>query len=159
MKRILCLLLLVCLLSGCKSNPPISGTAPDFAVLNASGKQVELSDYFGKPIVVNLCATWCPPCKAELPYFDNAYNRYGQVQFLMVNLTVNDSREDVKKLMDETGYTFPVFYDITGSAAMAYNAQSIPMTIFINAAGDVVSQKVGAMTEVELESNIQKILQ
>ena len=92
MKRILCLLLLVCLLSGCKSNPPISGTAPDFAVLNASGKQVELSDYFGKPIVVNLWATWCPPCKAELPYFDNAYNRYGQVQFLMVNLTVNDSR-------------------------------------------------------------------
>lgn len=131
--------------------------APDFSVMNGEGEYVTLSQQIGKPVIVNLWASWCPPCKAEMPHFEQAYQDHPDVVFMMINLTVSDSREDADSFIAQSGYTFPVYYDTTGQAAIAYNVSSIPMTLFVDASGKLVSHKVGMLTEQELTESIARI--
>ena len=135
--------------------------APDFEVLDNDGNTVRLSDFRGKPVVLNFWATWCPPCKAELPDFDRSAATYGdEVTFLMVNLTDGgrDTVSGVREFVAANGYTFPVYFDTRYSAANAYRVSSIPKTYFINAEGEVVSYKVGMVSASELEKGIQSLL-
>lgn len=135
--------------------------ATDFVVLDYNGNQVKLSDFIGKPIVVNFWATWCPPCKAELPSFDKLYEeKKDEIEFLMVNLTdgVSDTTETVKTFISQSGYKFPVYFDVNGEAAYSYNLYSIPRTIFIDRYGNLISSYSGAISEVNLRKNIDKIL-
>lgn len=135
----------------------------DFTVCDSEMNEVRLSDFFGKPIVVNFWATWCYPCKSELPAFNNAYAKYkDDVVFLMVNLTDNEQETvtSVKKFIAESGYDFPVYYDIAfdaSDAADAYDVRSIPETLFINADGSLYDFRIGALSEEVLESYIKKI--
>ena len=149
-----------------ETDPPVTydpdkNTAPDFPVLDADGNTVRLSDMFGKPVVINFWATWCPPCKRELPDFDRLCREYGdRVVFMMVNLT--DGRRDTvdgtKKFVSEKGYTFPVYFDTGLSGAKAYSVSSIPQTTFIDANGNVFATRIGAMNETVLRSYINAIL-
>ena len=135
--------------------------APDFSVLNADGETVKLSDFFGKPIVLNFWASWCPPCKAELPDFEAACKEYdGEVVFLMVNLTdgQRETLEIAKDFIASQGYTFPVYFDTTYRAAYAYGISSIPTTYFINADGTLEAQATGMISAAQLEQGIRKIL-
>ena len=141
---------------------PAVNYAPDFQVMDKDGNTVKLSDFRGKPVVLNFWATWCPPCKAELPDFDEAAAAYGdEVTFLMVNLTdgSRDTVSGVKAFVSDNGYTFPVYFDTTYSAANAYRVSSIPTTYLINEAGEIVGYKVGMMTASELEGWIQRLTQ
>ena len=136
-------------------------TAPDFTVYDADGNAVKLSDYFGKPIVLNFWASWCGPCKAEMPDFEEVYKERGEeIQFLMVNCTGGrETLESAKSFIADSGYTFPVFYDLDLDASMTYGTSSIPMTFFIDAEGyltaytqgttnaDVLLQGIGMITE------------
>ncbi|MBQ4556656.1 MAG: TlpA family protein disulfide reductase [Clostridia bacterium] len=136
--------------------------APDFTVTDYSGNKVKLSDFFGKPIVINFWATWCGPCKSELPAFDKAYAEYGEeIEFLMVNLTdgVQDTEEKVRKFVSDGGYSFPVFFDTEYSAANAYGTYSIPVTVMINADGSVYDARIGAMNETTLFNLINGLLE
>lgn len=127
----------------------------DFTVTDKDGNTVSLSDFFGKPIVVNFWATWCSPCTSEMPHFEEAYAEYGdEVQFLMVN--VGDSYEDAYKFVKGKGYTFPVYHDSTYSASYAYMVSSIPMTLFINESGELVTSQIGMMNKSTLVGNIKK---
>ncbi len=135
--------------------------ATDFTVIDKDGKKVKLSDFFGKPIVVNFWATWCGPCKSEFPAFDNMYKEYGdKVEFLMVNLTdgYRDTVDSVKNFISESGYSFPVYFDTEYSAANAYTVGSIPMSLFINSDGVFVNYHIGSMNENVLKGNIEKLL-
>lgn len=141
---------------------PEEDLAPDFTVEDGQGEAVSLSDFFGKPIAINLWATWCPPCAGELPAFDRAWEAYGdQVSFLMVNLTdgERDTVEDVKAYVEEAGYSFPVYYDTQFSAAMAYGANSIPMTILIDAHGVIVAGQIGAVDESSLMTALEALVE
>lgn len=130
----------------------------DFVVTDMSGNEVKLSDFFGKPIVVNFWATWCNPCTSEMPHFEEAYKKYGdKVHFLMVN--VGDSRNEAKAFGEKNSYTFPIYHDSSYSASFAYNVSSIPGTLFINADGELVHSRVGALSKEVLISNIEKIKQ
>ena len=140
---------------------PESSLAPDFTALDAEGNEVKLSDYFGKPIVLNFWASWCGPCKAEMPDFDAAYQELGdKVQFLMVNLTDGNAEtvESAAACIAQAGYTFPVFYDTASEAAMAYGVQSIPTTFFIDAQGAAVAYYTGTMPKELLDKGISMIL-
>ncbi len=138
-----------------------SVSAPDFTVYGSDGSSFRLSDFNGKPKVVNFWATWCGPCKSELPAFDNMYRKYkDKVDFLMVNLTdgYQQTVSGVQKFVDQNGYTFPVYFDTSGSAAYTYNVYSIPQTVFINEEGNIYGIYPGAMDEQRLEGYINDIL-
>ena len=134
--------------------------APDFTVYDSNGNAVKLSDYFGKPIVLNFWASWCPPCKMEMPDFNEMYKEKGtEYQFLMVNLTDN-SRETVetaKAFIESTGYEFPVFFDKDVDAAYKYNTYSIPVTYFIDKDGYMAAYAQGAIDKETLLKGMDMI--
>ena len=134
--------------------------ALDFTVQDWEGNMVKLSDFFGKPIVLNFWASWCPPCKAELPDFDDACKKYdGEVVFLMVNMTDNqmETVEVAKDFIKTYGYDFPVYFDVDYEAAMVYGVRSIPQTYFINAEGEAVATATGMISASQLEQGIGMI--
>lgn len=136
--------------------------ASDFTVYDMDGNAVALSDFFGKPIVVNFWATWCGPCKSELPAFDTMYTKYkDEVHFLMVNLTdgSRETTESVTAFVKDGGYTFPVYFDTSMEAAYTYRVSSIPMTLFINADGQPVHTQIGAMSEETLEQYLITLIE
>ena len=136
-------------------------TAPDFTVLDKDGNTVRLSDTFGKPVVINFWATWCPPCKQELPDFDKLCKEYGdRVVFMMVNLTdgYRDTVDGTKRFVSGKGYTFPVYFDTKDNAASAYNVSSIPQTTFIDAKGNIYTTRIGAMNEAMLRIYLNALL-
>ena len=134
--------------------------APNFTVYDLEGNEVNLTDFFGKPIILNFWASWCGPCKMEMPDFNEAYETYkDKIHFLMVNMT-DGSRETVEKassFITENGYTFPVYYDTDYSAAITYSASSLPTSYFINAEGELVTYARGAINSATLEKGISMI--
>ena len=113
-------------------------------------------------MVINFWATWCPPCKAELPDFDEVYKEYaGRAEFMMVNLT--DGQRDTKNAVDqfvlEGGYSFPVYYDKDMNAAAVYGVNSIPATVLVSTDGEVLYYHTGIMTGEQLRSIIDKALE
>ena len=135
-----------------------SRQAPQITVYDPEGKAVALADMVGKPVVLNVWASWCSPCKQEMPEFQTAFETYGeQIHFMMVNLTGQDTLQDAKALLEQTGYTFPVYYDTDNSAAQKYNTGSIPATFFIDAQGNMVTYAIGAINLEILEKGIGMI--
>lgn len=134
--------------------------APDFTVTDANGAKASLADFKGKPMIINFWASWCPPCKAEMPYFNEAFQELGSdVQFVMINQT-DGTRETVdiaKAFIKEKGYAFPVYFDTTLDASIAYNATSLPSTFFVNSEGMVVAAFSGSITRDQLASGIEML--
>lgn len=137
-------------------------SAPDFTVYDAQGNEVRLSDYIGKPIVLNFWASWCGPCQMEMPHFQEKYEEFGQrIHFLMVNMTTSsrETMESATGFIAEQGYTFPVFYDTKTDAATVYGIFSLPTTYFIDADGYLVAQASGAISSDTLQRGIDMIAQ
>lgn len=141
---------------------PEKAMAPDFTVYDLEGNEVHLSDYVGKPIVLNFWASWCGPCQMEMPDFHEKYlTLKDDVHFLMVNMT-DGSRETVdtaSSFVEEQGYSFPVLYDKDSDAAAAYGVRSIPTTYFIDAKGYAVAQVAGAIDAETLQKGIDMALE
>lgn len=135
--------------------------APDFTFYDISGNSFNLSDYQGKPVVLNFWASWCGPCKTEMPGFENLYQKYGeQVQFLMINLTdgASETVDTANAYILSEGYTFPVFYDTDNDGAITYGITSIPTTYLISEEGELLGYAMGAITEEALEGAIEQFL-
>lgn len=135
--------------------------AVDFTVYDADGTQVQLLDYVGKPMVLNFWASWCGPCKMEMPDFQEKYEELGEdIQFLMVNMTdgSRETKEKAMKFIEDSGYTFPVLYDLDSHAAYVYAVYSLPSTYFIDAEGYVIARATGAIDGELLQQGIDMIL-
>lgn len=134
--------------------------APDFTVTDIDGNEIKLSDFAGKPVVVNFWASWCPPCKAELPDFDKVCAELkDEVVFMMVDLVDNESETVAKasKYVEDNGFTFPVYYDTLAEGALAYNLYAIPTTLFIDSDGKLISRRQGMISESKLREGIELI--
>ena len=133
--------------------------APDFTVYDGEGNPAKLSDFVGTPIVLNFWASWCGPCKSEMPEFQQVFEEMeGKVQFLMVNATGGrETVETAKSFIEDTGYSFPVFYDADGQACAVYGVTALPTTIFIDGEGNVVTGVKGAISADVLMRGIDMI--
>ena len=139
-----------------QATDPAEHPAPDFTMLDMEGNEVSLASFFGKPIVLNFWASWCGPCKMEMPEIQKFYEQYGQqIHFLLVS--VDDSVETAKAFIEKEDYTFPVYFDTTSAGAYTYGASSIPLTYFIDAEGNLTAYYMGAMSEDILQQGIDLI--
>ena len=141
--------------------PVMRNMAPDFTAYDDADNPVSLKDMRGKPVIVNFFASWCGPCKMEMPYFDEFYHQYGdQVTFMMVNLCAfgNDTKENGKKMVEQGGWTFPVYFDSDGDAALKYAIRSMPTTIFVSPDGELKGRHTGVIARGDLEKTIQGLL-
>ncbi len=134
--------------------------APNFTVENAEGEEVSLHDFFGKPIVMNFWASWCGPCKMEMPDFQEAYEKYGdEITFLMVNMTdgVQETKKSATEHIEKAGYTLPIYFDTKQDAAYTYSVYSLPTTFFLNEKGEAVAYAQGMIDAQTLQTGIDMI--
>ena len=134
--------------------------APDFTVYDQQGNPVKLSDMIGKPVVLNFWASWCGPCRSEMPDFDEVWRELGdEVVFMIVNLTdgTYETVASAQSFIDSMGYSFPVYFDITEEAAYEYQIVSIPTTFFISARGNLIAYAEGALDGETLKYGISLI--
>ena len=135
--------------------------APDFTVYDLEGNAHKLSDFRGKPVLLNFWASWCGPCQMEMPDFQEFYESHGdQVNFVIVNLTDGrrETVETASAFLAEKGYTFPVYYDTGREAAVKYGVSSVPMSFFIDAEGYFVTWVRGAMNAAMLQKCMDLLL-
>lgn len=135
--------------------------APDFVVYDSEGNAVQLSDFSGKPVVINFWATWCGYCVKEMPSLQKAYEAYGdEVAFMIINVTDGhkETKEEALAFVEENGYTMPVYYDTELSATFAYGARSLPATGFITKSGVFAWGQLGAMSEEAIVGAIEKLI-
>lgn len=134
-------------------------TAPDFELTTLDGEAVRLSDYKGKKVILNFWATWCPPCRAEMPDMQNYYDEQAEgenVEILAVNLTTADKGMDkINAFVDEFSLTFPIPMDTEGDIGDLYQAASIPTSYMIDTDGRVQQKIVGPMNEEMMEDFIE----
>ncbi|PLR85718.1 redoxin domain-containing protein [Bacillus sp. V33-4] len=128
--------------------------APDFELTALTGEKVQLSDYKGKKVMLNFWATWCPPCKAEMPAMEQFYrDMKDEVAVLAVNI---DPKNDVKGFAEEKGVTFTILLDDQEEVSKIYQIISIPTTYYIDEAGIVQSKHIGAMTQEQMNQFINE---
>ncbi|MGH3442690.1 MAG: TlpA family protein disulfide reductase, partial [Nitriliruptorales bacterium] len=135
-----------------------AGPAPDFRLEDLRDPQatVSLADYSGRPVVVNFWASWCPPCRKEMPALEAAYRKVkGRVAFVGVNH--QDARDDALALLDDAGVTYRSGYDPNGNVAPEYGLFGMPTTVFVSADGEILERITGAMTEDRLLETIESV--
>lgn len=141
---------------------PVPGApAPDFMLKTLDGNELNLSQFQGQPVMINFWASWCPPCRLEMPELVLAYEIHQPEGFtiLAINLTIQDSIPDVKAFVDEFNMTFPVLLDETGEVTMVlYRLRGLPTSVFIGRDGQIKRVHIGAMTAEQIEAFIAEII-
>ena len=134
--------------------------APEFSLTTPGGEQFSLAQLRGKAVLVNLWATWCPPCQAEMPAIQKYYDAYKDqgLVVLGIDTTANDMPLDVVPFVTKHHLTFPILLDETGEVAAKYNLRSLPSSFFINRDGTINEVVVGAMSEAQIQTSIEAIL-
>lgn len=128
----------------------------DFNLETLDGGKIQLEDLKGKPTIVNFFASWCPPCRNEIPDFNEVYEKYGKdVNFIGINL--QEENETVKTMVEELNIKYTIALDKTGEIAHNYNVSAIPTTVFFNSEGEIQMIYPGMMTKVKLEEIIKDL--
>lgn len=133
----------------------VGNVAPDFELQTLEGKSITLSSLKGKKVILNFWASWCPPCRQEMPDMEkfSKENNNGEIEILAVNLTdAEKSRADVPTFMKSNGITFPVVLDEKGKVGQLYNISSIPASFIIDSKGVIQKKLVGPMTYESMKS-------
>jgi peroxiredoxin len=147
--------------AGTVAAPQQGFLAPDFELPTTDGETIRLSDLRGQAVLVNLWATWCPPCRAEMPAIETVYNEYKDEGFIVlaVDMTYQDDLSAVPSFVNEHGLTFPILLDETGAVAQAYQLRSLPSSFFIDREGIIHEVVIGGpMAEALLRTRVEEIL-
>ncbi|WP_440895614.1 redoxin domain-containing protein [Amphibacillus sp. Q70] len=135
----------------------VGNRAPDFQLITLDGEEVTLSDYRGSKVMLNFWATWCPPCRAEMPDMEEFYQKT-DVEILAINLTEAESHLDqVQPFVDEYQLTFPILLDEELEVAMVYDIQPIPTSFMIDSAGIIQFKTFGPLTYDQMVQALKDI--
>jgi peroxiredoxin len=142
--------------NGLPPAPAVGHPAPDFTVTDIQGQRFKLSELRGTPVVLNFWATWCPPCRAELPEMQAGSERLaGQVAIVGVNQ--GETHEEVKTFVEQMGLTFPMPMDKDMGVSRTYGVRSLPTTFFVDRTGVIRHVQMGALTEATLAQHLRQI--
>ncbi len=135
--------------------------APDFSLTTLEGEPVSLADFRGKVVLLNFWASWCPPCRSEMPAMERVYQDYADRGFviLAVNATQQDSPDAARRFVSEQGLTFPILLDTSGTVSALYRTRSLPTSFFIGADGIIDEVVIGGpMSEALLRTRVETLL-
>jgi len=157
-----CLIIAVAIMAtNCASTKP-GETAQDFELQNLEGQTVSLSDYRGSPVMLNFWASWCGPCRSEMPFFQQVYEdtEWEAAGLVILGVNIGESPSVAGGFMEDNGFTFPVLLDMTGEVAEMYNTRSIPATFFIDERGIIRHSDVGAFrSKADLEQRLRDLFE
>jgi peroxiredoxin len=142
--------------------PQVGFQAPDFELENSTGETIRLSELRGRPVLVNVWASWCPPCRAEMPAMQTVYQQYQDQGFIVlaVNATDQDDRQDALDFAQEWQLSFPILFDTQGQVSRQYQVRSLPTSFFIDPQGVIREVVVGGpMAEALLRIRVEQLLE
>lgn len=111
--------------------------APDFALKSSTGENLRLSEYRGDVVMINFWATWCGPCRQELPLLEELYLRYERFGFSLLGVNIDDDSRSAMQMIDELGVSFPVLFDVRKEVSELYNVETMPLTVIVDREGKV----------------------
>ena len=139
----------------------IGNLAPDFQLDNLDGQSISLSDFRGKPVLVNFWASWCPPCRSEMPFIQDTFTdkKWADKGLVVLAIDIGESPSTVSEFVNKYGLTFPVLLDITQDVSLEYYVRAIPTTFLIDRDGIIQEVKIGAFSgKLEIERSLGKII-
>ena len=143
---------------GSGETPQGTKPAPQFQFTNNSGQLISLSDLQGKPVLINFWASWCSPCRQEMPYIQQIYNEWQEKGLVLLAINIGESASQAAEFMRSQGLSFPVLLDPEGEIAGQYGVRAIPTSFFIDKDGIIQDMKVGAFhSKAEIESGLSKL--
>ncbi len=153
-------------LSGCASSgttsgygPEIGKLAPDFTLNDLDGQEVSLSGLRGKPVLLNFWATWCGPCRIEMPFLQKVYEKWTGKELVLLAVNLQEDPAKVREFVESAGYSFPVLLAAGNEVPLSYNVRGIPATFFIDVDGVIRDIKIGAFLGMgDIESRLVKIM-
>ena len=111
--------------------------APDFALKSSTGENLRLSEYRGDVVMINFWATWCGPCRQEMPLLDELYSRYNRVGFNLLGVNIDDDSRRAMQMVEELGVNFPVLFDARKEVSKLYEVEAMPVTVIVDRQGTV----------------------
>jgi peroxiredoxin len=132
--------------------------APDFTLYSPQGESISLSDYAGQVILVNTWATWCPPCKAEMPTLNAFYEEHQREGFVVLAVNSREETDTVRRFIEQNGFSFPVLLDTRAEMMKRYNVLGLPTTFVIDREGFIQYVHTGEITRQQLEEVILPLL-
>ncbi len=123
--------------SGLASSGMEGQPAPDFALKSSTGENMRLSEYRGDVVMINFWATWCGPCRQEMPLLDELYTRYQRVGFNLLGVNIDDDSRRAMKMAEELGVNFPVLFDARKEVSKLYEVEAMPVTVLVDREGTV----------------------
>ncbi|MNZ83571.1 Thiol-disulfide oxidoreductase ResA [compost metagenome] len=148
------------LFAGKDREPLKEGSVPPaFNLLDLDGKQHQLSDYAGKPVVVNFWGTFCPPCVKEMPEFERQYEKWKDQDLVILAINLSEDTLTVNNFVKRFDLHYPILRDVNRKTERSYELKSYPTTFFIKPDGTIMEIKVGGMTEQDIDERIERLLE
>jgi peroxiredoxin len=137
--------------------PFVGAIPPDFSLFNLSGEEVSLSSFSGQPVVINFWATWCAPCRVEMPAIQSRFVKFADQGLVVLAVDFDEPADTVADFRDEFGLTFEILLDPGAEVQQLYRNRTYPTTFFIDPDGVIQVQHFGPMTEGQMDDNLAKI--
>ncbi len=138
--------------------PEVGHPAPDFTLSDLDGNLVRLSDFQGKVVFINFWATWCPPCRAEMPEIEAVHQKYKDKGVVVLGVDISEPENTVRQYIQKGGFSWTIVLDSTGEVARDYQIAAIPTSFFLDREGIIRAVSVGAMTKRQMEAKLAEAM-